>query len=292
MPISSESISVRAPIKLNLFLHINWRQADGYHELQTYFQLLDHGDHLSFTVTAAPGIEVVWHPGEEGIEGRPARPEQDLIHRAATAMKRIADPRRGVRIDLTKHAPIGGGVGGGSATAATTLLVLNRLWGLDLDRGELAGIGRQLGADVPVFVHGRSCVAEGIGEHFTDISAQEKGFVVVEPGEAVSTAELFADPLLQRDLPKREAQDLLTDWRHDTVNVFEPLVLKRSPRIRACYDELRTHAGFARLTGTGGCLFAPVESEAAGHALAEKLSLPKRVMVCRALERFDPAPQN
>lgn len=290
MPSSDASLIVKAPIKLNLFLHINWRRTDGYHELQTYFQLLDYGDRLEFTVTERPGLEVVWQAGDEGISARPARPEQDLIHRAAMALLEQPGPSTGIRIHLTKNAPVGGGVGGGSAAAATTLLVLNRLWRRNLDRQTLGKIGRDLGADVPIFIHGKSCLADGIGERFTDLSAQQAWFVVVDPGESVSTAELFADPRLQRDLPKKTADELLPDWHNNGVNVFESLVLERSDKIRTCHAELHRLAGFARLTGTGGCLFAPVDSEQAGRDLAEKLSLPKRVMVCRALDQFDPVP--
>lgn len=146
-----------APAKLNLFLHVVGRRADGYHLLQTVFQFLDYGDELAFEITGGGGVERVTDlPG--------VAPEQDLVVRAALRLKAHAGERRGTRIDLTKRLPMGGGLGGGSSDAATTLIVLNRLWGLGLPVEELAQLGLELGADVPVFVRGRAAWAEGVGE--------------------------------------------------------------------------------------------------------------------------------
>lgn len=285
-------VVVHAGMKLNLFLHINGRLPTGYHELQTYFQLLDYGDELHFQPNNRNRITVEWLAGDEDVSGRPDRPEDDLIYRAAMLIKQEADPQVGVDIRLIKNAPVGGGVGGGSATAATTLLVLNHLWNTGMSRATLALLGRNLGADVPIFVHGRSCIADGIGDRFTDAPMRPLWFVVVDPGESVATRTLFSDPRLERDTPKAPVADLLSNWREKGFNAFEPLVLEQSPRIRRCHDELRNVAGFSRLTGTGGCLFAPAPTESTARAIAEKLTEPKRVMICRGLSELDPLTEN
>lgn len=285
-------ITARAGMKLNLFLHINGRLPNGYHELQTYFQLLDCGDELQFQPNDRNRITVEWVAGSEDVSGRPEHPEDDLIYRAAMLIKQQADTHLGVDIRLIKNAPVGGGVGGGSATAATTLLVLNRLWNTGMTCDALASLGRELGADVPVFVHGRSCMADGIGDQFTDASVPSQWFVVVDPGESVATRALFSDPRLERDTPKGSANDLLSNWQETGFNAFEQIVLEQSSRIRRCHEELRIVAGFSRLTGTGGCLFAPAPTESAAHEIQEKLTLPKRVMICRGLSELEPLTEN
>ncbi len=290
--LASRQIVAHAGMKLNLFLHINGRLPNGYHELQTYFQLVDYGDNLQFQPNTDNRITVEWVAGTEDISGRPDRLEDDLIYRAAMLIRQEAGSQFGVDIRLVKNAPVGGGVGGGSATAATTLLVLNHLWNTGMSREKLATLGRTLGADVPIFVHGHSCVADGIGDQFTDAPMPPLWFVVVDPGESIATRALFTDPRLERDTPKASVEDLLSNWKEKGFNAFEPLVLERSPRIRRCHEELHSVAGFSRLTGTGGCLFAPAPSESAARAIREKLTEPKRVMICRGLSELDPLTEN
>lgn len=248
-----------APAKLNLFLHITGRRADGYHQLQTVFQFLDMGDELRF-VPRADG-EIHRH-GE--LAGVPA--EQDLCVRAARLLQQEAACKLGADIHLHKRLPMGGGLGGGSSDAATTLLVLNRLWGLDLPLAQLAQLGLQLGADVPVFVHGHAAWAEGVGEQLTPVDLPEPWYLVLAPAVHVSTAELFADPQLTRDAQPLKIRDFLAGTGG---NVFEALVRKRYPPV----DEALTWLGQfakARLTGTGACVFAAFETEAEARAVAEQ----------------------
>jgi len=285
-------VVAHAGMKLNLFLHINGRLPNGYHELQTYFQLVDYGDELQFQPNDDNRVTIEWVAGAENICRRPDRPNDDLIYRAAMLIKQEAAPQFGVDIRLIKNAPVGGGVGGGSATAATTLLVLNHLWNTGMSREKLATLSRTLGADVPIFVHGRSCVADGIGDQFTEAPMPPLWFVVVDPGESIATRALFSDPRLERDTPKASVADLLSNWKENGFNAFEPLVLEQSPRIRRCHEELRSVAGFSRLTGTGGCLFAPAPTESAARAIRAKLTEPKRVMICRGLSELDPLTEN
>ena len=190
-------ISWPAPAKLNLFLHINGRRADGYHELQTLFVILDVGDELRIRVDESDAITL-----EPEVPGVPL--EQNLIYRAAQLLKAHSERPLGAHIQLTKRLPMGGGLGGGSSDAATTLVALNHLWQLGLSEDELALMGRTLGADVPVFVRGRSAFAEGVGERLQPVEIPTKWYLVVHPQVHVSTAQIFQDPDLPRDTPKQE----------------------------------------------------------------------------------------
>jgi len=185
-----------APAKLNLFLHIVGRRADGYHLLQTVFQLLDFGDRVRLRLRADGAIVRV-----SGLADVP--PEQDLAVRAALALRRATDTARGVDIAVDKHIPAGGGLGGGSSDAASVLVALNQLWETGLSENELAQIGLALGADVPVFVRGRTAWAEGVGEKLTPIELPRRHFVIVDPRVQVSTADLFRAPELVRDAQGR-----------------------------------------------------------------------------------------
>lgn len=280
---------VRAGCKLNLFLHVNHRRHDGYHELQTYFQLLDYGDELQVRAREsdqpdlAGKIVVEWVAGEEDTAGRPEKMADDLLFRAALALReraRTARPdsakctdRLGAHIVLRKHVPVGGGLGGGSASAATLLLQLNRLWGLDLPIGELAALGAKLGADVPVFIRGENALAEGIGDVLRPASIRPSApfFLVLIPDIAAHTAGLFAHPDLERDRPKRDDAWLLSNWQNGADNVFQPLVLGAEPRLQQLHDALRELAGFSRMTGSGACLFAPVASRQQGERIGRNL---------------------
>ena len=234
-----------SPAKLNLFLHVIGRRGDGYHLLQTLFQLLDHGDVLEFSATDSPDIVLRGNCGGVGVT-------DNLIVRAARLLQAHTGCARGAEIRLDKRLPLGGGLGGGSSNAATTLLALDHLWGLALPRDELAALGLRLGADVPVFVHGRSAWAEGVGEVLTPLEIPPAWYVVLTPPVAVSTAEIFSHPQLTRDTPalKIPAFPIL-----GAKNDCEPVASLLYPEIREALAWLGRF-GEARLTGTGASVFA------------------------------------
>jgi 4-diphosphocytidyl-2-C-methyl-D-erythritol kinase len=263
-----------APAKLNLFLHIVGRRPDGYHLLQTVFQFLDHGDRLDFTVTddAALGLE----PALPGVPG-----DRNLALRAARLLQAEAGGRRGVHIRLHKRLPLGGGLGGGSSDAATTLVALNRLWGLDLPPERLAALGLTLGADVPVFVHGHAAWAEGVGERLTAVTLPEPWYLVVMPAATVPTAAVFADPELTRDSRPITIRDFLSGQGR---NDCEAVVRHSYPEIAAALRWLGQY-GEARMTGTGSCVFAAFpDAPSAGAALAA-VRAPWRGFVARGRNR-------
>lgn len=272
---------LRAGCKLNLYLHINARRPDGYHELQTFFELLEYGDELQVD-NDHDDIRIDWIAGDEPITGQPTDPHQDLLYRAAIRLREHArcdllgdqTAPRGAHVTLRKNVPIGGGLGGGSAAAGCLLLALNRSWGLDYPVDTLARIGKELGADVPVFVHGHSATAHGIGEQLhPDVARDTSGiYLVLVPRFSSPTAALFADGRLERNLPKQPDAELLDRWRDKGKNVFEPLVLAQQPELAALLSDLKAEAGFARVTGSGACLFAPVASERDGQRIGDRLA--------------------
>ncbi|MFP4252757.1 MAG: 4-(cytidine 5'-diphospho)-2-C-methyl-D-erythritol kinase [Guyparkeria sp.] len=280
-PPSCTSDWLRAGSKLNLYLHINARRPDGYHELQTFFELLDYGDELRVD-TGHPDIRIDWVAGDEPITGRPDNPHHDLLYRTAQRLRDTArrldqtspDRPLGAHVTLRKNLPVGGGLGGGSAAAACLLQHLNRAWGLGLPVDSLARIGLELGADVPVFVGGQSATAHGVGEQLNPgVAPHTSGiYLVVVPRVSSPTTNLFAAPTLRRDLPKQPDAPLLSHWREEGINVFESVVLANHPALGALLDDLRAETGFARMTGSGACLFAPVESETQARRMAEKLA--------------------
>lgn len=253
-----ESFSLPAPAKLNLFLLVTGRRDDGYHNLQTLFQLLDYGDELTFSKQDQL-IEL--GSSLEGVANA-----DNLILKAATLLAEYADYSGGARIELKKRLPMGGGLGGGSSDAATTLLGLNKLWGLHLSLNELAELGLQLGADVPVFVGGYSALAEGVGEQLIPMQIPPRWYLVICPQIAVNTGEIFAHPELTRDSTAIKIPALLEEGqRNDCQKVVESLY----PQIGEARNWLDQY-GSARLTGTGSCLFTAFESEAeANQILAE-----------------------
>ena len=262
-----------APAKLNLFLHIVGRRADGYHLLQTAFQLLDWGDEVRLRVRADGEIR--------RIDPLPGVPDDlDLGVRAAQALKRATGCRLGADIAIAKRVPIGGGLGGGSSDAATVLVALNALWGTDLDEDALAAIAIGLGADVPVFVRGTSAWAEGIGERLTPLELPERWFVVVDPGVSVPTRELFQVPELTRNSPQLTIPLFVSGV--PTGNAFEPVVRGRFPAVAAALDWLGQH-GEARLSGSGGAVFAAVPSRDAGDAVLSDLPAGFRGWVVRGV---------
>jgi 4-diphosphocytidyl-2-C-methyl-D-erythritol kinase len=241
-----------APAKLNLFLHVTGRRADGYHDLQTVFQLIDRCDQIGLAVRVDGRITRSAGMADVGAE-------QDLAVRAARALQRHTGVTLGADIQVIKHIPAGGGLGGGSSDAASVLLALNALWRCDLGLPQLARLGLELGADVPVFVHGRSAWGEGRGERLEPMELAPRWFLVIRPGLGVSTAELFQAPELTRNSP---VITIRAFSESDTVNVFEPVVCARRPEVAEALAWLSTQidahgrAIAARLTGTGACIFA------------------------------------
>ena len=263
-----------APAKLNLFLHINGRRADGYHDLQTMFQLLDWGDEIGIEVTDDPRIERIEGPAD-------IDPATDLAVRAALALQRANGARQGARIRVRKRVPVGGGLGGGSSDAATVLLVLNRLWGTSLTPAELASLGLALGSDVPIFVHGSSAWAEGRGEKLTPLELPEAWYLVLHPGVAVATAEIFQAPELTRNSPIITIRALSPG---QTRNDCEPVVRSRYPAVAAALDWLGARAT-ARLSGTGSCVFASFASAADAERVAARVPDEWSARVARGLNR-------
>lgn len=257
-----DAMNLSAPAKLNRMLHIVGRRDDGYHELQTLFQFLDHGDRLQLESTADGHIVL---DGElDGVDA-----EDNLILRAARLLQQFTGSSRGVRLSLTKRLPIGGGLGGGSSDAATTLVGLNALWSLNLSEDQLAELGLRLGADVPVFVRGRAAWAEGIGERLTPVELDTPWFVVVHPGVNVSTPAVFQASQLTRNTPPitmaRAIKGGASSWRNDC----EPTVRQLYPDVAQALDWLNARAP-SMLTGTGACVFARLANRAeAQHLQAE-----------------------
>jgi len=263
-----------APAKLNLMLHVTGRRADGYHELQTVFQFLTACDWLSFDVHEQSGVQLAGQPA-----GVPA--SEDLCVRAAALLLDATQHKAGVTIYNEKRLPVGGGLGGGSSDAATTLLVLNRLWGLGLPPDELARLGLALGADVPVFLQGQAAWAEGVGEILTPVTPPESWYLVVVPPVSVSTADIFSNPGLTRDTPRTKIPDLISTAGQ---NDCEAVVRHRYPDVGAALDWL---GGFspARMTGTGGCVFAAFETEADAQAVAMQVPANWSGFVARGINR-------
>lgn len=263
-----------APAKLNLMLRIVGRRVDGYHELQTVFQLLDYGDRLAFE-PRPDGVIRKLHPP-------PGVPEdKGLAVRAARLLQQASGTALGADIRLDKRLPLGGGVGGGSSDAATTLIALNHLWGTGLSEDQLAELGRQLGADVPVFVRGHSAWAEGVGDKLTPLHLPERWYVVACPPVHVSTAELFADPKLVRDMPRITPQDF---WCGEHSNAFEPVAVQRYPIIATALDMLRPF-GEPHLTGTGACVFCACEDHASAERARNSLPVTWTSFTARGVNR-------
>jgi len=265
-----------APAKLNLFLHVTGRRADGYHELQTLFQLIDLCDTLSIRVTEDGRIE---RPaGPAGVD-----PDSDLTVRAAKALQVATGCRAGATLRVTKRIPMGGGLGGGSSDAATVLLALNHLWRCGLSIDELAGIGLPLGADVPVFVRGSSAWAEGVGERLEAVELPERWFVVIHPGVAVPTRDVFQSPELTRNSPVITIRAFFgSAGLSGTRNDCEPVVRARYPEVADALSWLGNFAS-ARLTGTGSCIFASFATAIEAERVAARVPDRWRAFVARGL---------
>jgi 4-diphosphocytidyl-2-C-methyl-D-erythritol kinase len=262
-----------APAKLNLFLHVTGRRADGYHELQTLFQLIDLTDTIAIRVRA------------DGVIERPEGPrsiaaDADLAVRAARALKGATGTQLGASLRVLKRIPVGGGLGGGSSDAATTLVALNALWGCGLTRPELTALGLPLGADIPVFIEGFSAWGEGVGELLEPIELPPRWYMILCPGVSVSTREVFQSPELTRNSPLITIRDF---FQSGGRNDCEPVVRALCPEVAEALDWL-SHLAPARLTGTGSCVFTACASAADAERLAARVPDRWRSVVARGLD--------
>jgi 4-diphosphocytidyl-2-C-methyl-D-erythritol kinase len=249
-----------APAKLNLFLHVTGRRPDGYHELQTVFQLIDLCDTIAISLRSDGRID---RPnGPPGVD-----PEADLTVRAARALQVATGCRMGATLRVRKRIPMGGGLGGGSSDAATVLLGLNELWGCRMPVDELARLGLPLGADVPVFVRGSSAWGQGVGEDLQPLELPESWYVVIHPGVAVGTRDVFQSPELTRNSPVITIRGF---FQSGGRNDCEPVVRGRFPEVAEALDWLGRFAP-ARLTGTGSCIFAPCATAIDAERLAARV---------------------
>ena len=253
-------ISWPAPAKINLFLHITGQRSDGYHELQTAFQFLDYCDQLQFEVTERTAIHLLTPIA--GVDNK-----NNLIVRAATMLQQHAQIKQGVDIALEKHLPMGGGLGGGSSNAATTLVALNKLWNCQLSTDDLAQLGLILGADIPVFIHGSAAWAEGVGEILTPISPPEPWYTVIIPDCHISTAKIFSSPELTRNCEPITISRFLSG---EGRNVCEDVVKKHYPPVSEALEWLAQYAK-PRMTGTGACVFADFGSQTQAQQVVDNL---------------------
>ncbi|SEO48532.1 4-diphosphocytidyl-2-C-methyl-D-erythritol kinase [Duganella sp. CF517] len=277
-----------APAKLNLFLHVNGRRADGYHLLQTVFQLVDHGDTLHFTLRDDAALRRV-----TAIDGVPE--EGDLIIRAARllqaeVLRRTGALPRGVDIAIDKILPMGGGLGGGSSDAATTLMVLNHLWQAGLSKQELMALGLPLGADIPFFIFGETAFAEGVGEALQPVKAPDCWYVVIEPGVAVPTAAIFCSEHLTRNTAPVIITDFSsyhenqTDLKGYGRNDLQQVATSLFPPVAEAIAWLGAH-GDARMTGSGACVFCAVATQAEADAVLQQVPAKWKAWKAEALIR-------
>lgn len=268
-------LDLPAPAKINLFLHVCGRRPDGYHNLQTVFQFLELADTLHFTRRDDGNLHL--HTCFAGID-----PEHNLIMRAARALQQASGTTLGADIRIDKILPMGAGLGGGSSNAATTLMALNHLWQLQLSTAQLQTIGIKLGADVPVFIHGHSAWAEGIGEQLCNIDLPEQWFLLVIPDCHVSTAAIFSHPELTRDSKMmRIAAFLEQGSQAHFRNDCEALVRTLYPAVEQALNALSTVAS-AQMTGTGACVFASFDNQLQAQQAAEQLPATMKHVVCKS----------
>ncbi len=286
------TITRLSPAKINLFLHITGKRADGYHDLQTVFRLLDWGDYLHFSVTDDAVISTADNRLDAnklclqlltltGADAITASIDDNLIFKAAHALlafviesTKLPKQLASVQITLDKHLPMGAGLGGGSSNAATTLLTLNEIWQLNLTCDELIKIGAKVGADVPIFIFGQDAIAMGIGEELTAIDLPEQQYLVLTPNAHVNTAKLFAHPELRRDITPLSIETIKNQFNDYTQrlnvpyhNVFTPVVMSLAPAVREALDYLQgleaQALGTARMTGSGSAVFLPLDASVA-----------------------------
>jgi len=282
-----DTLVLPAPAKLNLFLHVTGRRADGYHLLETLFHFLDCADRVTLTRSRSPGVR-------RGRGASGVAEDEDLALRAARLLARHCGARGGVVVDVDKRLPLGGGLGGGSSDAAAVLLGLDCLWGLDLGPERLAELGLELGADVPVFVHGRAALARGVGERLEPVRLAPSWYLVACPPVQVSTAAVFGDPSLTRNTPALTIGGF--PWETDTEvglarllartrNDCEPVVRAREPAVAAALDWLAGCAPAARMTGTGACVFARFAHRAAAERVLARAPRGMPAFVARGMDR-------
>jgi 4-diphosphocytidyl-2-C-methyl-D-erythritol kinase len=268
-----DTLTLPAPAKLNLFLHITDQREDGYHELQTIFQFLDYSDEIIFSQRKDGKIRV-----NSKIPYLSAN--DNLVMRAAKLLRQHDKKRQGVDITLHKKIPIGGGLGGGSSDAATTLCGLNTLWGLNLNQEYLLNLALQLGADVPVFVRGQACWAEGVGDALTPLTdLPEPWFLVVVPPVQVSTAEIFFDKQLTRNTAK---STISTQLIETGKNDCETTVSRHYPEVNEALQWLNSFSP-ARMTGTGACVFARFDKEEDALNVLKKIEAPFTGFIAKGL---------
>ncbi|WP_417698360.1 4-(cytidine 5'-diphospho)-2-C-methyl-D-erythritol kinase [Psychromonas sp.] len=254
-----EKIRWPAPAKLNLFLYITGQRSDGYHNLQTLFQFIEHCDFLTISANKSGKITIT-----PEIQGVPL--ESNLIYRAARLLQEHTHCSLGAHIELEKNLPMGGGLGGGSSDAATTLVALNYHWQLNLSDQTLAAIGVKLGADVPIFVHGKAAIAEGVGEKLTSVSPAQPYYLIAVPSCHISTPDVFKNPSLKRDTKKLSHEQLMSNkWTNDC----QPCVKKNYPEVAKTIDWLLEYAP-TQMTGTGACVFSTFEHADDAELLAKK----------------------
>ena len=275
-------LRLRAPAKLNLFLHVVGRRPDGYHLLQSVFALIDWCDDIAISASDHARITRTG-----GLPGLP--PDQDLVVRAARLLQREAGCSQGAQIHVTKHLPAGAGLGGGSSDAAAVLLGLNALWKLGLTRDALAALGAQLGADVPFFVHGSNAWVEGIGEQITPLVLDPAWFCVIVPPVHVATADIFGAPGLTRNHPITKIAALEQPASAKSVACFgvnhcEPVARQQFRQVAEVFEKMQEFDP-VRLSGTGSAVFIPVDSEAEAKAVAQRATGLGTVNVCKLLQR-------
>ncbi|MGB0845973.1 MAG: 4-(cytidine 5'-diphospho)-2-C-methyl-D-erythritol kinase [Thiolinea sp.] len=256
----TQSLTLPAPAKINHFLHITGRRADGYHLLQTAFQFLDYSDQIRLELRE--DVRICRVTPNAGIPEK-----EDLVIRAAELLQQHTACQLGVDIKVTKNIPMGGGLGGGSSDAATMLLGLNKLWDCGLTLDTLAALGLRLGADVPVFIHGHAAWAEGVGEQLTAVELPENWYLILHPNVHVSTAEIFSNQGLTRHC---QPIKIATSFTGQTKNVFEPVVRKLFPEVDSAFNWL---SGFAvtKMTGSGACLFAEFQDKIEAQQVLSRL---------------------
>ncbi|TRX56400.1 4-(cytidine 5'-diphospho)-2-C-methyl-D-erythritol kinase [Thalassomonas sp. M1454] len=276
---SSAFIKYSSVAKINRFLHITGQRDDGYHQLETIFQFLDFGDYLHFKVNTSGEINLLTPIA--GVDNN-----ANLIVKAATALQQYCSTTQGVDIKLEKNLPMGGGLGGGSSNAATTLLALNKHWHLNLSVTELAKIGLKLGADVPVFVHGFTAFAHGIGEHLVAVDIDTPWFLVTIPDCEISTAAIFGAADLPRNTPPIDINSInLNEINIDQChNDCENLVIKLYPEVAKLMTWLLEYAP-SRLTGTGACIFSSFKDEKSALSLQSKLPNGVKSFVAKGLSQ-------
>ena len=282
MAVVSDFLRCPAPAKINLFLHVTGRRADGYHLLQTAFRMLDHGDSLEFRLREDGTIKRL-----NEVPGVPE--EADLIVRAARLLQARTGCTQGADIRIDKILPMGGGLGGGSSDAATTLLALNRLWQLDRSRAELQAWGLELGADVPFFIFGQTAWAEGVGEALQPLALPATWYVIVEPPVAVPTVEIFRAKDLTRDTPilimpgfaAEQAQQFLDQQGR---NDLQPVACKLYPKVQQALDALSVF-GSPRMSGSGACVFLACANEQQARSVVETVRQKWQAWCAPALDR-------